>query len=112
MKELVLPAGERPRAAEKNINQTKKKTFGRRKSWKLALYLSISSGFLLGLTGLIVSALAHTSAVERNTLVNEIGTFLVLSAAPLYFLAAHCLDKVAPRRQKLPKGEKLPDGSL
>lgn len=90
MREITLPTNQIPEVSEKK--QISK--ISPRKKWKYVLILSISTACILAATGLIIMFLAEIDAVERAELMSRIGTFLILFAAPLYFLAAHCLDKL------------------
>lgn len=101
MKELTLPIPEMSPEANNAAADTgtERKNNARRKRWKIGLYLSISAACLLGLTGLIISGLYYIDVSKHTKLIKEIGTVLVLFAAPLYFLAAHCLDMIDPRKK-------------
>lgn len=71
-----------------------------RKKWKYTLFVSITAACVLVVTGLLIIGVSEIGAGERADLLNRVGTFLVLFAAPLYFLAAHCLDKLDFRNKK------------
>lgn len=77
----------------------KKKDSTDSKKWKWGLILSLSLAVLLAITGLIISGLEYLDLIEPAKLLNKIGTVLMLFAAPLYFLAAHCLDKIDLRKK-------------
>lgn len=92
MKELTLPdteLREEKRAKKKEISIYLKK-------WRWTLILSLSLASVLLIMGLIISGFAY---VEHAELLNKVGTVLVIFAAPLYFLAAHCLDKMDFRKK-------------
>lgn len=92
MKELTLPDNElreEKKAKKKGVSTYLKK-------WKWTLISSISLATILLITGLIISGLAY---IEHAELLNKIGTLLVIFAAPLYFLTAHCLDKLDLRKK-------------
>lgn len=95
MKELTLPNAQIPTAKENTENNDLTCS----KKWKFALISSGFSALLLSAAGLFISALAYMDMVARAELFNKIGTVLVLFAAPLYFLAAHCLDKIDLRKK-------------
>lgn len=92
MKEITIPI--------EQIAAAKQPAKPRREKWKIILLLSVTAACLLAAAGLIIILLAYLDAVERREWMNRVGTFLVLFAAPLYFLAAHCLDKLDFRKNK------------
>lgn len=58
------------------------------------LFISISAACVFVVMGFLIIGMSDIGSGERADLLNRVGTFLVLFAAPLYFLAAHCLDKL------------------
>ena len=64
------------------------------------LFISITAACGLAAMGLLIIIVSGIGSGESAGLLNRVGTFLVLFAAPLYFLAAHCLDKLDFRNRK------------
>ncbi len=78
---------------QENSNQTiKRKDYTNR--WKYVLVISISIALLFSGTGLVVSGLAYLGLIEHAKVVSRIGTIMIIVSAPLFILAAHCLDEI------------------
>lgn len=87
MREIILPTNQIPE--EKNEQK-----LSPRKKWRYMLFISISAACVFVVMGLLIIVMSDVGEGARADLLNRVGTFLVLFAAPLYFLAAHCLDKL------------------
>lgn len=95
MRENILPA-----TTVSNFVKQDASAFGRRRSaWTLAAIVFSVGGFLLGLTGMLLSALAYLEAAEHRNVNSRLGGLLMLFALPLFFLAAHALDRIAFYKQ-------------
>ncbi len=90
MREITLPANE----ISENSEEFSKAKLSTRKKWRYTLFISISAACVLVMMGILIIVVSDIGSGERADLLNRAGTFLVLFAAPLYFLAAHCLDKL------------------
>ena len=87
---LVLKTFRPLRDADKRLS---KKLF-RENVWQITLGFSLVMAVLGSISGLIISVLSHLNLLYDRAAMKTIGTLLILIAAPLYFLAAHCLDKL------------------
>lgn len=99
MKENVLPF-------PAHINQTiySDKTDERRRIlWTTTVSFSAFAGFLLFAAGFIVSLLAYLETGVYQSANSRLGGYLLLTAFPMFLLAAHALDKSAfyKRREKI-----------
>ena len=89
MREVLLSSTYFREDSKEEINQ---KDFANR--WKYVLVFSISAALLFAGTGLIISGLAYFGLIEHARLLSRIGTILIVVSAPLFILAAHCLDEI------------------
>lgn len=90
MREIILPTNQ----ISENLKELPKAKLSTRKKWKYTLFVSITVACVLVMMGILIIIMSDIGSGERADLLNRAGTFLVLFAAPLYFLAAHCLDKL------------------
>ncbi len=58
------------------------------------MLISLICGFSSSLAGLFMSGLAYFGMVEDAEKINQIGTWLMVTAFPLIMLGAHALDKI------------------
>ena len=96
MREITAPANPISKDS-KNLPEPKPSS---RNKWKYTLFISVISACVLVVMGMFVIVMSDIGSGERAELLNRVGTFLVLFAAPLYFLAAHCLDKLDFRSKR------------
>jgi hypothetical protein len=89
MREILLSSAH---FREDSNEKIKQKDYTNR--WKYVLIFSISSALLFGGTGLIISGLAYFGLIEHAKIMSRIGTILIVVSAPLFILAAHCLDEM------------------
>ena len=66
----------------------------RAKRWQLVLIISILIALLFSAAGLVASGLAYFGLVEQAKFISRVGTIMIVVSAPLFTLAAHCLDEM------------------
>ena len=89
MREVLLSATHFRENTKEKIEQ---KDFTNR--WKYVLVFSISTALLFAGAGLLFSGLAYFGLIEHAKIMSRIGTILIVVSAPLFILAAHCLDEI------------------
>ena len=99
MREVTLPT-DKLSEVSKVSEELPKQRISPRNKWKYTLFISITAACVLVVMGLLIILVSDIGSGERAELLNRVGTFLVLFAAPLYFLAAHCLDKLDFKNRK------------
>ena len=68
--------------------------------WDLAMAISIACAITISGLGLTLSGMSYLGLVVNPESINEIGTFMMVFAAPLFFFAAHCMDKIDLKNKK------------
>lgn len=66
----------------------------RLRRWTTGLLVSSIVGTLAGLNGLAIAAVTLLESPGQWSLLSALGTALLAATFPLFFLAAHCLDKI------------------
>jgi hypothetical protein len=66
----------------------------RLRRWTTCLLVSSVTGTVAGLIGIAISAITLLNAAGRRGVLSAFGTALLAATLPLFFLAAHCLDKI------------------
>lgn len=78
-----------------NIFKAKdEKLFTDTNKWENMLIESISLAVLSLVAGLGMCGLSHIFTIKNAATLNGIGTLLIIISLPLFFLMAHCLDKI------------------
>ncbi len=96
MREFTLPLP----AITNEETQNSIEIFRQRKTrWTVAAFFFVVSGFLFGASGFTMSVLAYLESGEFARTNSRIGGYLIFAAFPLFFLAAHALDKIALNRR-------------
>ena len=105
MKEITIPFEAVSEETKPEIAAVK----NNRQGWIAALVFSSASGVLVGLTGLIISALNFFGAIEKTSLLSRLGTLLIVIAFPLVMFSAHAMDKISEidKKQASRVSEKL-----
>ncbi len=65
-----------------------------RNRWSAAMYISGTLAIIFSVSGLIICGIYHLNLFLHSKIANMTGTYLMVLAIPLYFLAAHYLDKL------------------
>ena len=91
MREISLPLTAISGSNRQNINLYRQ----RLTRWTFAACFFAMTGFLLVVAGFLTSILAYLEAAEYEKTNSRIGGLLIFAAFPLFFIAAHALDKIA-----------------
>lgn len=89
MKELAIPF----EAVSENTREIPT-VQNNRQRWIRALSFTSLSGVLVGLNGLIISALSLFGIIEKTSFINHLGTLFIVIAFPLVMFSAHAMDKI------------------
>lgn len=89
MREAVLPT-----AYIREYSEDARKRKTRTNRWQFVLIISVSIALLFAVAGLFISGLAYLGLVEHARILSRIGTIMIVVSAPLFILAAHCLDEI------------------
>lgn len=65
----------------------------RERRWTAVLFVLVMLGAISGLGGLAIGGLSLLGVIDSNTGLPLFGTLLNAASFPLFFLAAHCMDK-------------------
>ncbi len=84
------------KAADESI----RKNFLRENGWFIAMGSSLMIALSGSFAGMIISGLSYLNYFSDRETMKILGTLLIVFAAPLYFLAAHCLDKLDLQQTK------------
>lgn len=73
----------------------------RLRRWTTGLLVCSIAGTIAGLNGLAIAAVTLLEAPGQSSLLSALGAALLAATFPLFFLAAHCLDKIDQTRNAI-----------
>lgn len=85
---MTLPINAIPKDTDREISA------GRKKRWTQILFFTGIGGIVVGVCGLLISAMTLLHVIEKRSFADCIGVLLIIAAFPLIMFGAHALDKI------------------